>query len=71
MIKALVVFFYIEYIYMASFRQLLTSRQTDNTEDIEENTANIESLLITRSENIEALSSLQTQIDTNEDEILQ
>ena len=56
---------------MASFRQLLTSRQTDNTEDIEENTANIESLLITRSENIEALSSLQTQIDTNDDDILQ
>jgi hypothetical protein len=55
---------------MASFRQLLTSRQTDNTEDIEVNTANIDSLLITRSEHIGTLASLQTQIDTNDDDIV-
>ena len=55
---------------MASFRQLLTSRQTDNTESIEGNTANIESLLITRTEHIGILASLQTQIDTHDDDIV-
>ena len=55
---------------MASFRQLLTSRQTDNTENIEENTANIESLFITTTEHIGTLASHQTQIDTNDEDIL-
>ena len=55
---------------MASFRQLLTSRQTDNTENIEENTANIESLFITTTEHIGTLASHQTQIDTNDNDIL-
>jgi hypothetical protein len=54
---------------MASCKQLLTSIQTVNTENIEVNTENIDSLLITRAEQTETLSSLQLQISSNDGDI--
>ena len=54
---------------MASFKQRLTSIQTVNTENIEVNKENIDSLLITRAEQTETLSSLQLQISSNDGDI--
>jgi hypothetical protein len=52
------VYFYIQCIYMASFKQLITARQSVNTEGIEMNTENIDSLFRTTGEHTETLSSL-------------
>ena len=54
---------------MASFKQRLTSIQTVNTENIEVNTENIDSLLITRAKQTETLSSLQLQVSSNDGDI--
>ena len=54
---------------MASFNQRLTSIQIVNTENIEVNKENIDSLLITRAEQTETLSSLQLQVSSNDGDI--
>jgi|AntAceMinimDraft_6_1070360.scaffolds.fasta_scaffold44399_3 hypothetical protein len=52
------------------FQSTLTSIQTVNTENIEVNTENIDSLLITRTEQSETLSSIQLQISSNDGDIM-
>jgi hypothetical protein len=59
----------LDYIYMASFRQLLTAQQSVNTQGIENNLYKINTLLSSTDNQTTTISSLQALINENSSDI--